>query len=78
MNRRKVLKIFGALFVCLAGKAKLQEESKVDCSIKFKPGFLRPKSYTFYEEGIKEIIIEKKDGTSLIVPFSDIVKALES
>ena len=63
MNRRKALKILGALVVCLGGRAEASELGLMD--------------YTFVEEGIGKIIIKKKNGSQLIIPFSDIVKALE-
>ena len=78
MDRRNALKLFGALFVCLAGHPVHAEDLIVDSgTMKMSGDWLsRPTDYTFNEEGIGNIVIERKDGTRLIVPFSDIVEAL--
>jgi len=78
MNRRNALKIFGTLVVCLAGKSIIITDitragEKLD-----PPNILMgPMDYSFTEKGIRNIIIEKIDGKKLIIPFSEIVKALE-
>jgi hypothetical protein len=76
MTRRKALKIFGALFVCLAGRTTVEAKEMTDVTL--SNPWAQPTTYTFSEGGIKDIIIEKKDGSKLIVPFSDIVEALEA
>jgi len=73
MERRKVLKLFGALFVCFAGHSVLADTKKQG-AIKWNP---LPQDYYFTEKGMGDIIIERKNGNKIIVPFSDICDALE-
>jgi len=78
MDRRKALKIFGALFVCLAGHPVLANTNKDSLFLSDAVLGFEPTSYTFSEAGIKDIIIERKNGKRIVVPFSDIVDALET
>jgi len=78
MTRRNALKMFGALFVCLAGRATVEASEIKDGSMVFQDDlWSKPLTYTFSEKGIKEIVIEKSDGGRVVVPFSDIIEALE-
>jgi len=74
MDRRIALKIFGALFVCLAGHPILRAAENLNASTL---QLSHPMDYIFSEEGMGNIIIECKDGSELIVPFSDIIDALK-
>lgn len=92
MDRRNALKLFGTLFVCLAGVSsqagdktpveigkKIDESATATDKLKFtdKPELL-PMNYSFTEEGMGSIIIERKNGKRIEVPFSDICDALET
>lgn len=70
MERRSALKLLGTLFVCLTGMAVAKEED----IISIEP---TPLNYIFHQNGINNIIINCVDGTELVVPFADIVKAIK-
>lgn len=36
-----------------------------------------PMSFNFTEEGIDDIIIERKNGKKIVIPFSELLDALE-
>jgi len=74
INRRNALRLFGSLFVCLAGRVVLAQEKT---ALQFRDDLDIPSDYIFNEEGMGNIIIERKNGKKIIVPFSDIVDALE-
>jgi len=77
MNRRQALKFLGAFVMMLgAGRAKAEEKLHTDEVIDWwKP---KPMSYTITEDIVNNIIIERPDGTKLIIPFSEIVEALQN
>ncbi len=76
MKRRTALKLLGGLIACTAGRPILAitELSDVDPEASLQLG---PVDYFFCEEGIRNIIIRHKSGKDTIIPFSEIVKALE-
>ena len=77
MERRNALKLFGILFVCLAEGGPVMAETTTTTTGAIKvPEWTR--SYQFHEEGIEQIIIIRKNGKKIIVPFSDICDALET
>ncbi len=76
MNRRNALRLFGALLVCLAGRGVARAGNETSDALEFRD-FSGPMDYIFHEEGIGDIIIECKDGSKIITPFSDIVEALK-
>lgn len=78
MTRRTALKALGTLLVCLAGKNVMAEDKTQSNIITDNWWENTPQSYVFQEKGISSIIIEKKDGSKLVVPFSEIVEALEA
>ena len=78
MDRRKALKMFGTLFICLAGHPVISSANAIDDELSLFQLLNKPVDYHFSEEGMGNIIIECKDGTELIVPFSDIVEALKN
>lgn len=63
--------------ICLAGRATVRAEETTG-KLVLSDEWSRPASFTFEEEWITDIIIKKKDGTQLIIPFSDIVDALST
>ena len=73
MTRRTALKLFGVMIACLVGKP-VAKAADMEVGDWWKT---KPMDYIFSEEGIGNIIIEPKDGEKLIIPFSDIVKALK-
>jgi len=83
MDRRKALKLFGILFACLVGRPVLAKELKIENGTEVTHDFLilrdsnKPIDYVFEENGIGNIIIERKNGTKIEVPFSDICDALQ-
>ena len=83
MKRRSALKLLGTLLVCLGGRAVMADESIIyddnTSSGDFLSKYQKPtiSDYIFYEEGMGNIIIKRKDGTKIEVPFSDICDALE-
>ena len=75
MNRRNALRILGSMCVCLLGKpAVVYAELLKGNNITFNTDFAT--DFTLCETGIRNIIIQKRDGTKLIIPFCEIVKAL--
>ena len=85
MNRRNALKLLGALIVCIGGTAtsvkgedygELVGEGELDITAT-NSIFSGPYDYNFSEEGIRNITIERKNKPDLVIPFKDIVKALE-
>jgi len=77
MERRTALKVFGALFVCLAGRAISRAEPQKEGELVFKDLWSGPMDYVFSEAGVGNIIIECNDGTKIITPFTEIVEALK-
>ena len=93
MNRRIALKLLGAVVVGFAGTWVHAETVKdnlpletLDCkdgvcgedsnsTISYNQG---PQDISFGEEGIRNIIIERKNGKVITIPFSEICDALES
>ena len=59
--------MMGALVVCIGGTNIACAE---DGELTLSP------DYTFYEKGIRDIVIICKDGEKLVIPFSEIVKSL--
>ena len=77
MNRRNALKMLGVLVACLGGQA-VPTKARGDDSSELTVDYLQgPYDYTFSAEGVRNIIIERKDKPDLVIPFKDIVKALE-
>jgi hypothetical protein len=72
MNRRKALKIFGAIFVCLAGRPVARAGDRLGLNHDLS----KPTDYVFCEQGIGNIIIERRNGAKIVIPFSEIVEAL--
>ena len=71
MNRRTALKVMGAAIICIGEKtSSIDEGSFIDISPE-------PIDFSFYEAGIRNLIIIKKGGDKITIPFSEIVKALE-
>ncbi len=78
MNRRKALKIFGALFVVLAGRpVEAKQLAKSSEHLFDVSRWTQPVDYHFSEAGMGDIIIERKSGKKIVVPFSEICDALE-
>lgn len=77
LDRRKALQLFGTMFVCLVASKTSHGDTTLDSAIRFSDTQTRPLNYHFIEAGIGDIIIEKKNGQELRVPFSEIVDALE-
>lgn len=78
MKRRNALKLLGSLIVCLGGTAQAVEKD----ALKITTGDLdwwvpKPINYTFHAPGINNIIIERIDKPDIIVPFSEIIDALD-
>lgn len=78
MTRRNALKLFGAFIACLTGRTIVEASETKNGLVFFTDTWNQPTTYILSEAGIKEIIIEKKDGEKLVVPFSDIVEALSA
>ena len=77
MNRRNALKMLGVLVACIGGAVvptKARSGDNNELTIDYLAG---PYDYRFSSEGIRNIVIERKDKTDLVIPFKDIVKALE-
>ena len=70
MNRRNALKILGALFICLAGtpiqtsddKKKSVDQEDANDFFDYSAWVDKPIDYVFTEEGMGNIIIERKNG----------------
>jgi len=79
MNRETALKILGMLIICLGGDPIMKPKDYVtkDDFLCFSDLSSQPTDYIFEEEGMGNIIIKRKDGNKIIVPFSDIINALE-
>ena len=73
MNRRNALKMLGVLVAYLGGRAIATGEQEND-GFSLSTG---PYDFSFGEDGVRNIIIERKDKPNLVIPFKDIVKALE-
>ena len=79
MERRKALKLMGALVACLGGTIIIKPESKLKAedSAKVNLTYLaEPQSYQFNESGIKNVIIIRTNGKKISIPFSEICDAL--
>ena len=74
MDRRAALKAIGVLTICLGGSVVY--EAKASESIA-SVDWNKPVDYCFSADGIKNLIIERKGKPDLVIPFSEIVKALE-
>jgi len=78
MDRCSALKIFGALFVYLAGDTIMEDKKNSQAK---GNGLQSSDVWTqieFNEEKITQIIINRKSGKQIIVPFNDICDALET
>lgn len=74
-DRRKALKVLGTLVACLAGYVKTSKAAPPPYLI---TGVSIPSnSYHFNADTIMSIVIERKGKKDLVVPFSEIVEALE-
>lgn len=73
MDRRKALKCLGLMAVCVGGQPVLAKKPKL---VVDSASQARPTDYIFYEEGLRNIIIMRKNGEELRIPFNEIVEAL--
>ena len=80
MNRRIALKLLGAVAVGFVGSWVSAETVKDELTLTDSVIHLitGPQDVTFGEEGIRNIIIERKSGKVITIPFSEICDALES
>ena len=81
MKRRNALKLFGTLFICLMGGPVMADKKNYQTengALLFSDILAQPTNYELEEEGIKQIIINRKSGKKIIVLFSDICDALET
>ena len=77
MERRKALKLMGALVACLGGTIIIKPESKLKAEDSANLTYLaEPQSYQFNESGIKNVIIIRTNGKKISIPFSEICDAL--
>ena len=86
MNRRNALKLMGALVACIGGYSAPAESSdlealtgtaKVDDSLLTINVKSEPVDYIFHVDTIKDIVFRRPDKPDLVIPFVDIIKALE-
>jgi len=75
MKRRTALKTMGALVVCLGGHRVHADESTDELFISASQS--SPVDCFFSADEIKNLIIERKGKPDLVIPFSEIVSALE-
>ncbi len=81
MTRRSALKLLGVLVACLGGKAvaggtasiRQVPKEELDSTWAIEPRM----NFYLHEDSVKEIVIERRDGYRLVIPFSDIVDALD-
>ena len=71
INKKQALKLLGLICICQGGR--MNNKTFIDTGLAFS----QLCDWHFSEEGIRNLIIEKKDGSQVVIPFSDIVKALE-
>ena len=84
MDRRNALKMLGVIVVCWGGRSVWADDispettaGDADGTIKYVDPFSGPKDFMFDGDSIRNIIISRKDKGDLVIPFKDIVKALE-
>ena len=86
MNRRKALKLLGALVVMTGGTAIIKAEEKPVPELDMEDSgslvysdwmISKPLDYHIEAEGIGNIVIIKQDGENITIPFTKIIKALE-
>ena len=69
--------LLGVLVACIGGQV-VPTKARGDDSSELTVDYLQgPYDYIFSAEGVRNIVIERKDKTDLVIPFKDIVKALE-
>lgn len=73
MKRRNALKAIGVLLLCVGGRAEVEAKMSEANLSSWED---QPINYIFEEGSIKNLIIERKNGKDLIIPFSEIVEAL--
>jgi len=76
MKKDTAKKLLGIIVACVGGEPKMDDPGQSNLST-WAGVITPPTSFHFLEDGIKDIIIFKKDGTKLIIPFSEIIEALE-
>ena len=76
MNRRKALKAIGLVVAC--GIAKVSESSGAQSLGNLTDIQWNPANYEFSEEGLNKLIITRKGGKKIEIPFSEIFDALEA
>jgi hypothetical protein len=76
MEKRNALKLLGILIVGLVGRFTLADDKSP--RLEFRPLDLKPLDYVIYEDSVRNIIIYTKEERKLVIPFDDIVKALET
>lgn len=81
MNRKTALKTLGAVAGCTAATVKATNTyaagDNTPMTLVFRK-YEMPMTFIFRECEIGNIVVEKKDGTKITIPFSEIVAALES
>ena len=77
MERRNALKLVGALVVCFCGKAVATNAYNSSSVTSFESWNIGPVDYVFRVDEIKNLIIERKEKQDLVIPFSEIIEALE-
>ncbi len=76
MDRRTALKFMGALVICLGGIAEAAEEI-TSSKLYFHELDNPVLNYTFHADGIGDLIITQKDKQDIVIPFTEIIEALE-
>ena len=83
MNRRAALIAMGTMVACMGGVAKAEPTDIAETNIltggstfTFQD-WSAPTSYHFEASGIKDIIITRSDKEDIVIPFSEIIEALE-
>lgn len=75
MTQTMALKLLGAMIICQAGETMAKEVDPNNSSLKF---ILPQKmNYVFYTDSIEDLIIKREKEEDIIIPFSEIVEALE-
>ncbi len=81
MDRRTALKLMGVLVICLGGKVvygkndvTIDDTGIGDIEVLDPFG---PVDYHFGAEDIRDLIITRKDKQDIVIPFTEIIEALE-
>ena len=69
-NKKQALKLLGLMCICQGGKMSKHKAKDIIATFDGIDILNTQYDWTFSEEGMRNLIIDKKDGSQIVIPFS--------